>query len=101
MRAVRHLTQPLPGRQVRRLAVDNQPFLRQPAGERHMESVPQIADESLDLALRWLRQTFADFIDREPSGCTVRWLFPPRDGALTIGQWIKNTWKSFGIMMPV
>jgi hypothetical protein len=48
---VRHLAQPSPDRQVRRLAVDNQSFLGQPTGERHVEALPQVADEPFDLAL--------------------------------------------------
>jgi IstB-like ATP binding protein len=43
--------QPSADRQVRGLAVDDQAFLCQPAGQRHVEAVPQIADEPLDLAL--------------------------------------------------
>ena len=48
---VRHLAQPSADRQVRGLAIDDQALLRQPAGQRHVEAVPQIADEPLDLAL--------------------------------------------------
>src|SRR5580698_4846945 len=47
---IRHLTQPTPHRQIRRLAVDDQALLSQPARQRHVKALTQIADEPLHLA---------------------------------------------------
>src|SRR5512134_1721083 len=49
---VGHLAQPAPDRQVRRLAIDDQTFLGEPARQWNVEALPQIPDEPLHLALR-------------------------------------------------